>query len=87
MLSEFHRAQTSALLIREFSRENSLSRAKICSKLIKYPDLEDYVAALKEHDDQQISLAHQYLRDIRNMYVALNDMIRKSPVMDVISFS
>jgi len=85
MLSEFHRAQTSALLIRNFSLENSLSRAKICSKLIKYPGVEDYVYALREHDDQRFSLAHQHLRDIRNMYVALNDMIRKSPVMEIIS--
>jgi len=44
--------------------------------------------ALQEHDEQQLYLAKQHLRDIRNMYVTLNDMIRKSPAtMDIVRCS
>lgn len=42
ILEEFHGAQASALKIRDAIRANYLSRAKICSKLIKYPTVDDY---------------------------------------------
>ena len=34
--------------------------------------------ALKEHDDKQQYLANQHLRDIRNMYATLTDVLQKN---------
>ncbi|KAF8973617.1 proteasome activator pa28 [Flammula alnicola] len=81
LLAELHRAQESAMNMRDIARKDHLARAKICSKLIKYSGVEDYVLALKEHDEQQLFLAHQHLNDLRNIYVALTDTIRRSGVL------
>ncbi|SJL06309.1 uncharacterized protein ARMOST_09645 [Armillaria ostoyae] len=43
VLSELHRAQESAYNLRDTARQDYITRAKICSKLIKYPNLEDYM--------------------------------------------
>ncbi|KAE9400551.1 proteasome activator pa28, REG alpha/beta subunit [Gymnopus androsaceus JB14] len=51
---------------------------KICSKLIKYPFVEDYTSALQEHDDKQIYSARHHLQDIRNLYAALTDITQKN---------
>jgi proteasome activator subunit 3 (PA28 gamma) len=42
VLSELLRSQESAYNIRDGVRQHHLQRAKICSKLIKYPHIEDY---------------------------------------------
>ncbi|KAF8640934.1 hypothetical protein AX17_000581 [Amanita inopinata Kibby_2008] len=42
VLGELHRAQESAYNLRDAARQDYLSRAKICSKLVKYPNVEDY---------------------------------------------
>lgn len=42
VLSELLRSQESAYNIRDAARQHHLARAKICSKLIKYPHIEDY---------------------------------------------
>jgi hypothetical protein len=42
VLAELHRAQESAYNLRDVARQDFLARAKICSKLIKYPFVEDY---------------------------------------------
>ncbi|PPQ67184.1 hypothetical protein CVT25_005785 [Psilocybe cyanescens] len=83
ILTEFHRAQESALNIRDVTRKYHLARAKVCSKLIKYPSVEDYKYALKEYDEQQLYLARQHLRDIRNIYVVLNDMIKRGLTIEI----
>ncbi|ESK98084.1 proteasome activator complex subunit 3 [Moniliophthora roreri MCA 2997] len=77
-LAELHRAQESAYNIRDVPRQDYLSRAKICSKLIKYPHVEDYTLALQEHDSKQIYYARQRLYDIRNLYAALTDVLHKN---------
>lgn len=47
-LNELHRSQESAYTLRDASRLHHLSRAKICSKLIKYPNVEDYTVRPKK---------------------------------------
>jgi hypothetical protein len=42
VLVELHRAQESAYNLRDAARQDYLARAKICSKLVKYPNIEDY---------------------------------------------
>jgi proteasome activator subunit 3 (PA28 gamma) len=48
-----HRAQESAYNLRDVARQDHLARAKICSKMIKYPHIEDYTVcastSLKAH--------------------------------------
>ena len=41
-LSELHRSQESAYNLRDSARADHLTRAKICTKIIKYPHVEDY---------------------------------------------
>ncbi|KAL4252495.1 PA28 family protein [Abortiporus biennis] len=78
VLSELHRSQESAYNIRDSARQNFLTRAKLCSKIIKYPHVEDYTLALKEHDERQLYVARQNLYDIRNIYAILTDILHKN---------
>ena len=41
-LAEVLRCQQSAYTLRDGNRQHHLQRAKVCSKLIKYPNIEDY---------------------------------------------
>ncbi|KAN0100447.1 Proteasome activator pa28 [Tylopilus felleus] len=78
VLSELLRSQESAYNIRDSVRQNYLARAKICSKLIKYPNIEDYTLGLKEHDEKQLFFARQNLTDIRNVYAVMTDILLKN---------
>ncbi|KIK70769.1 hypothetical protein GYMLUDRAFT_32819 [Collybiopsis luxurians FD-317 M1] len=78
ILNELHRAQECAYNLRDSARQSHLARAKICSKLIKYPFIEDYSSALREHDDKQIYSARHQLYDIRNLYATLTDITQKN---------
>jgi hypothetical protein len=42
VLAELHRVQESAYNLRDATRQDYLARAKICSKIAKYPNIEDY---------------------------------------------
>jgi len=77
-LNELHRSQESAYNLRDCARTDHLARAKICCKIIKYPHVEDYTHALKEHDDKQLYLARQHLIDIRNIYAVITDILHKN---------
>ncbi|KZV74843.1 proteasome activator pa28 REG alpha beta subunit [Peniophora sp. CONT] len=78
VLNELHRSQESAINMRDVARQSHLNRAKICSKIIKYPHVEDYTVALKEHDERQLYLARQNIRDLRNIYAVMTDIIHKN---------
>ncbi|KAF7436566.1 hypothetical protein PC9H_003399 [Pleurotus ostreatus] len=78
VLAELMRAQDSAYNVRDAARQDHLQRAKICSKLIKYPHIEDYAASLREHDEKQLYFIRQHLIDIRNIYAVLTDLIHKN---------
>jgi proteasome activator subunit 3 (PA28 gamma) len=77
-LNELLRSQESAYNLRDNARLDHLNRAKICSKMIKYPHVEDYTLALKEHDEKQLYLARQHLVDIRNIYAIITDILHKN---------
>ncbi|CCL98076.1 uncharacterized protein FIBRA_00070 [Fibroporia radiculosa] len=78
VLTELHRSQESAYNLRDACRQAHLGRAKICSKIIKYPHVEDYTLALKEHDEKQLYVARQNLLDLRNVYAILTDLLHKN---------
>jgi len=77
-LNELHRSQECSLTFRDSARTHFLARAKIASKLIKYPNIEDYALALREHDEKQLFMARQHLHDLRNIYAVLTDMLHKN---------
>jgi len=76
--SELQRAQESVANIRDVARQHHLSRAKISSKILKYPHIDDYVIALREHDERQLYSARRTLHDVRTMYAVLTDIIHKN---------
>jgi len=78
VLAELHRVQESAYNLRDATRQDYLARAKICSKIAKYPNIEDYTIALKEHDEKQLYLARQHIVDLRNLYAVITDLIQKN---------
>jgi len=78
VLNELHRSQESAYNLRDAARQCHVNRAKLCSKIIKYPHVEDYALALKEHDQKQLYVAKQNLHDIRNVYAILTDIMHKN---------
>ncbi|PIL31421.1 hypothetical protein GSI_06122 [Ganoderma sinense ZZ0214-1] len=78
VLSELHRSQESSYNLRDAARQNYLTRAKLCSKIMKYPHLEDYALALKEHDEKQIYVARQNLHDLLSIYAILTDILHKN---------
>jgi len=45
VLGELHRGQAAALNVRDLPRQDLITRAKIASKLIKYPNVEDYAVS------------------------------------------
>jgi len=44
--SELQRAQESVTNLRDVARQHHISRAKISSKILKYPHIDDYVVRL-----------------------------------------
>ncbi|KAH8099332.1 proteasome activator pa28 REG alpha/beta subunit [Cristinia sonorae] len=77
-LNELQRSQEAAYGIRDTARTHSLERAKICAKLLKYPNLEDYTLALQEHDEKQLYISRRYLIDLIHMYTVITDTIHKN---------
>ncbi|KAF9514670.1 hypothetical protein BS47DRAFT_855099 [Hydnum rufescens UP504] len=78
VLNELTRAQESAYNLRDASRNQHLNRAKLASKLIKYPNVEDYAISLRDHDEKQLFMARQHMHDIRNVYAILFDILQKN---------
>ncbi|CDO73066.1 hypothetical protein BN946_scf185007.g120, partial [Trametes cinnabarina] len=78
VLSEIHRSQETAYNLRDSGRQDYITRAKLCSKILKYPHLEDYALALKEHDEKVLYVSHQNLFDLRNVYAVLTDILHKN---------
>ncbi|KAG9119358.1 hypothetical protein FRC07_005656 [Ceratobasidium sp. 392] len=79
VLNELHRAQDSGYNLRDaVSKSHHVNRAKICSKILKYPHIEDYAIALREHDEKQFYMCLRNLIDLRNIYAILMDVIHKN---------
>ncbi|KZT62237.1 proteasome activator pa28, REG alpha/beta subunit [Calocera cornea HHB12733] len=78
VLAELHRAQDSGLNLLDGLKTYHLNRAKICSKLIKYPNLPDYAEALRRHDEKAFFAIRQNLVDLRSIYCVLMDILHKN---------
>ncbi|KAF9651954.1 proteasome activator pa28, REG alpha/beta subunit [Thelephora ganbajun] len=76
--NELQRAQDSVTNLCDVARQHHLARAKISSKILKYPHVDDYAIALREHDERQLYNARRTLRDLRTIYAVLTDIIHKN---------
>jgi proteasome activator subunit 3 (PA28 gamma) len=78
VLSELHRAQDSAYNLRDAARQDYIARAKLCSKIIKYPNVQDYPVCLLDSlsivikDDRPAYLSQLALKehDEKQLYLA-----------------
>ena len=78
VLNELHRSQESGYNMRDGVRQNHLNRAKICSKIIKYPHLEDYAVrallfVLKYSSGSWLQLALKE-HDDKQLYIARQNL-------------
>ncbi|KAI0053457.1 hypothetical protein FA95DRAFT_1592204, partial [Auriscalpium vulgare] len=55
--------------------DSHLQRAKICSDLINYPNVEDYALALKGHDEKEMFHLRHYMVEILFIYAAVARML------------
>uniref|UniRef100_A0A8D2DUX4 Proteasome activator PA28 C-terminal domain-containing protein n=1 Tax=Sciurus vulgaris TaxID=55149 RepID=A0A8D2DUX4_SCIVU len=55
-----------------------ITRAKLVSKIAKYPHVEDYRCTMTEIDEKEYISLHLIIAELRNQYVTLHDMILKN---------
>jgi proteasome activator subunit 3 (PA28 gamma) len=55
-----------------------LSRAKVVSKVAKYPHIEDYRRAVQEMDEKEFLSLWLVLSEVRNRYCSLHDIVMKN---------
>lgn len=55
-----------------------LQRARIISKIAKYPHVEDYRQSIKEFDERQMLNLQNAILEMRNHYASLSDIIMKN---------
>ncbi|XP_032175063.1 proteasome activator complex subunit 3-like [Mustela erminea] len=68
---------TAASYLRRFSTYYN-TRAKLVSKIVKYPQVEDYRRTVAEVDENEYLSMHQILLHVRNQYATLHDVILKN---------
>lgn len=68
---------TAASYLRRFSTYYN-TRAKLVSKIVKYPQVEDYRRTVAEVDENEYLSVRQILLHVRNQYATLHDVILKN---------
>ncbi|KAK2503014.1 hypothetical protein MC885_011324 [Smutsia gigantea] len=68
---------SAASYLRRFSTYYN-TRAKLVSKIVKYPQVEDYRRTVAEVDENEYLSVCQTLRHVRNQYATLHDVILKN---------
>jgi len=78
IISELGRAEESGYSNLEAIANYYLRRAKLVSKVLKYPGVEDYKQAIVELDLKEFINLRLCILDLRNLYLTLYDMIWKN---------
>jgi proteasome activator subunit 3 (PA28 gamma) len=55
-----------------------VTRAKLVSKVLKYPNIQDYRQSVVEVDEKEFINLRMCCMDLRNNYAILHDMIMKN---------
>jgi len=77
-LSELGRAEETALSIIDAIGKFLASRAKLISKIIKYPRISDYQKCLADLDEKQFLMIRISCLELRNAFAVLYDMVIKN---------
>eukprot|EP01103_Thecamoeba_quadrilineata_P012443 TRINITY_DN3209_c0_g1_i1.p1 TRINITY_DN3209_c0_g1~~TRINITY_DN3209_c0_g1_i1.p1 ORF type:complete len:227 (+),score=53.69 TRINITY_DN3209_c0_g1_i1:76-756(+) len=78
IVNELGRAEQDTFAILESMTKYFITRAKLFSKVKKYPEIEDYLHSVKELDDKEYVNLRLCALDLRNSYAILHDMITKN---------
>lgn len=78
ILSEVTKAESDISTYLDQMSRYFTSRAKMVSKLAKYPHLKDYRRAVNEYDEKVFFSFKLILTELRNIYVVLYDVIQKN---------
>jgi len=77
-VSELGRAEDSGFSVLESMTKYFITRAKLVSKILKYPKVEDYRQSVIELDEKEFVNLKLCCLDLRNNYSILYDMITKN---------
>jgi proteasome activator subunit 3 (PA28 gamma) len=77
-VSELSRAEDSGFAVLESMTKYFVTRAKLVTKVIKHPSIEDYRQCVIELDDKEFVNLRFCALDLRNNYAILHDIIIKN---------
>uniref|UniRef100_A0A182M6W0 Proteasome activator PA28 C-terminal domain-containing protein n=1 Tax=Anopheles culicifacies TaxID=139723 RepID=A0A182M6W0_9DIPT len=77
-LAEIQSVETEAAAFFDQISRYFVSRAKVVSKVAKYPHIEDYRRAVAELDEKEFLSLWLVLSEIRNRYCSLHDIVIKN---------
>lgn len=77
-VNELTRAEENCFSIMENISKYFANRAKLISKLMKYPQIDDYRESIHELDQKEVVNFRLCFLDLRNQYASLHDMIIKN---------
>ncbi|KAH0476341.1 MAG: hypothetical protein KVP17_003546 [Porospora cf. gigantea B] len=77
-IQELQRSEETAFSVMESITKYHMTRAKIASKVIKYPMIHDYRRCLEQLDANEWINQKTILVELRNSYASLFDMLRKN---------
>lgn len=78
VLNEVHRIQTESINYLDTISRYFITRAKIVSKVAKYPFLDDYRRAVKEVDEKEYMNIQFSINEIRSHYMLILDVVSKN---------
>lgn len=77
-LAEIQSVETEAAAFFDQISRYFVSRAKVVSKVAKYPHIEDYRRAVQELDEKEFLSLWLVLSEVRNRYCSLHDIVIKN---------
>lgn len=78
VLNEVHRIQTESVNYLDAISRYFITRAKIISKVAKYPFVDDYSRAVKEVDEKEYLNIQFSINEIRSHYMLILDVVSKN---------
>jgi len=77
-VNELGRAEDAGFAVLESMTKYFVTRAKLVSKVLKYPTIQDYRQSVIELDEKEFINLRMCCMDLRNNYAILHDMILKN---------
>lgn len=77
-LNEIVRSQDAAYNLIATPYTYHSARGDMAAKLVRFPGVQDYAEAIREHDRKSVYRLKMQLTDVRNMYAVVNDILSKN---------